>query len=178
MLLADTLRELLVQPTFLDHHRLQVTPGIGIVLVPDHGSTSADLLKRADLALYRAKDSGRNVAHLFYDSMQKAASDRLRMENDLRLALTRGEFSLYYQPQVDSRRNRIIGAIVAMAQNLNLTVIAEGVEKPLQLEFLEQLGCTLYQGYLFSAPLTFNAFEDHLRLPGSVLKGRQLNLLE
>jgi diguanylate cyclase (GGDEF)-like protein/PAS domain S-box-containing protein len=108
--LADTLRELLAEPMFLDGQRLQVTPSIGVALIPDHGSTPADLLKRADIALYRAKDSGRNTTQLFHSTMQKAASERLRLENDLRLALARGEFSLHYQPQVDARDDRIIGA--------------------------------------------------------------------
>jgi EAL domain-containing protein (putative c-di-GMP-specific phosphodiesterase class I) len=79
-------------------------------LIPDHGSTPADLLKRADIALYRAKDSGRNTTQMFHGSMQKAASERLRMETDLRLALARGEFSVHFQPQVDARDNRIVGA--------------------------------------------------------------------
>ena len=56
---------------FLDGHRLQVTPSIGVALIPDHGSTPADLLKRADIALYRAKDSGRNTIQMFHNSMQK-----------------------------------------------------------------------------------------------------------
>ncbi len=63
--LADTLRELLSEPMFLDGHRLQVTPSIGVALIPDHGTTPADLLKRADIALYRAKDSGRNTTQMF-----------------------------------------------------------------------------------------------------------------
>ena len=107
---ADTLRELLSEPMFLDGQRLQVTPSIGIALIPDHGSTPADLLKRADIALYRAKDSGRNTTQMFHTTMQKAASERLRMETDLRLALARGEFSLHYQPQIDARGHRIVGA--------------------------------------------------------------------
>ncbi|MGN8278279.1 EAL domain-containing protein [Pseudomonas sp. SMV71] len=108
--LADTLRELLSEPMSLDGQRLQVTPSIGMALIPDHGSTPADLLKRADIALYRAKDSGRNTSQMFHATMQKAASERLRMETDLRQALARGEFSLHFQPQVDARTNRIIGA--------------------------------------------------------------------
>jgi diguanylate cyclase (GGDEF)-like protein/PAS domain S-box-containing protein len=342
---ADTLRELLAQPMFLDGHRLQVTPSIGIALIPDHGATATDLLKRADIALYRAKDSGRNVTQIFHTSMQKAASDRLRLENDLRLALARGEFSLCYQAQVDGRDNRVIGAeallrwehpqmgnlpptqfiqvleesgmilevgawildeackaggkllrdgliderhfslcvnisprqfrqndfververslqvngmpsrllkleitegiviqniddtiakmrrlrklgvgfamddfgtgyssltylkrlpvdalkidqsfirdattdpndaeivraIVAMAQSLNLTVIAEGVEAIEQLLFLQQIGCHLYQGYLFSQPLGLEKFEALLRLSASGAESRQMNLLE
>ncbi len=63
----------------------------------------------------------------------------------------------------DPNDAEIIRAIVAMAQSLNLTVIAEGVEKPEQLEFLEQLGCHLYQGYLFSEPLPTNDFTHLLR---------------
>ena len=109
-LLSNTLRELLSEPMFLDGQRLQVTPSIGVALIPDHGSTPADLLKRADIALYRAKDSGRNTTQMFHNSMQRTASERLRMETDLRLALSRGEFSVHYQPQVDARDNRIVGA--------------------------------------------------------------------
>ncbi|MEQ4220281.1 putative bifunctional diguanylate cyclase/phosphodiesterase [Pseudomonas syringae] len=108
--LSDNLRELLAEPMFLDGHRLQVTPSIGMVLIPDDGSTPADLLKRADIALYRAKDSGRNTAQFFHSSMQKAVSQRLRMENDLRLALTRNEFHLHFQAQVDCRNQTLTGA--------------------------------------------------------------------
>ncbi len=107
---AEKLRHLLAEPMLLDGHRLQVTPSIGIALIPDHGNTPADLLKRADIALYRAKDSGRNTIQLFRSTMQEAASERLRLENDLRLALARGEFELYFQPQVDARNGKIIGA--------------------------------------------------------------------
>ena len=107
---ADTLRELLAEPMFLDGQRLQVTPSIGIALLPDHGITATDLLKRADIALYRAKDCGRNTSQLFDFSMQAAASERMNMESALRTALARNEFSLHFQPQVDARENRIVGA--------------------------------------------------------------------
>ena len=107
---ADKLRQLLAEPMLLDGHRLQVTPSIGVALIPDHGNTPADLLKRADIALYRAKDSGRNAIQLFRTTMQEAASVRLRLENDLRLALARGEFELHFQPQVDARDGKVVGA--------------------------------------------------------------------
>ena len=107
---ADKLRQLLAEPMLLDGHRLQVTPSIGVALIPDHGNTPADLLKRADIALYRAKDSGRNAIQLFRTTMQEAASARLRLENDLRLALERGEFELHFQPQVDARDGKVVGA--------------------------------------------------------------------
>jgi diguanylate cyclase (GGDEF)-like protein/PAS domain S-box-containing protein len=107
---AEKLRQLLAEPMLLDGHRLQVTPSIGVALIPDHGNTPADLLKRADIALYRAKDSGRNAIQLFRTTMQEAASARLRLENDLRLALARGEFELHFQPQVDARDGKVVGA--------------------------------------------------------------------
>ena len=107
---AEKLRSLLAEPMLLDGHRLQVTPSIGIALLPDHGDNPTDLLKRADIALYRAKDSGRNTIQMFRKSMQEAASERLRLENDLHLALARGEFELYFQPQVDARNGSVVGA--------------------------------------------------------------------
>ncbi|KPW38819.1 Sensory box/GGDEF domain/EAL domain-containing protein [Pseudomonas coronafaciens pv. atropurpurea] len=108
--LSDNLRVLLAEPMFLDGHRLQVTPSIGIVLIPDDGLTPADVLKRADIALYRAKDAGRNTSQFFHVSMQQAVSKRLQLENDLRMALTRNEFHLHFQAQVDCRDNQITGA--------------------------------------------------------------------
>ena len=108
--IANKLRQLLAAPMTLEGHRLQVTPSIGMALIPDHGDTPADILKRADIALYRAKASGRNTVQMFRRNMQEAASARLRLENDLRLALARGEFELYFQPQVDARSGQIIGA--------------------------------------------------------------------
>src|SRR5690606_11202373 len=112
--IADKLRGLISEPMLFDNHRLQVTPSIGIALIPDHGSTPDDLLKRADIALYRAKDSGRNALQMFRSTMQQAASERLRLESDMRQALTQNEFELYLQPQVDARNSRSIGAEVLL----------------------------------------------------------------
>lgn len=112
--IAEKIRAILSEPMVFDGHRLQVTPSIGIALIPDHGDTKADLLKRADIALYRAKDAGRNTIQIFRATMQEAASARLRLENDLRQALVRNEFLLHLQPQVDARDNRIVGAEVLL----------------------------------------------------------------
>ncbi len=141
--LAEKLRHLLAEPMLLDGHQLQVTPSIGIALIPDHGDTPSDLLKRADIALYRAKDSGRNCIQLFRNTMQKAASERLRMENDLRLALARGEFELHFQPQVDARNNQIIGT-EALLRWMHPTL---GMQSPaLFIHILEESGLILEVG--------------------------------
>ncbi|WP_410017105.1 PAS domain S-box protein [Pseudomonas sp. 5P_3.1_Bac2] len=107
--IAEKLRQLLIQPMLVDGHELQVTPSIGIALIPDHGDTPDDLVKRADIALYRAKDGGRNTVELFREAMQKQVSDRLRLQNELRCAMERDEFTLHFQPQVDASNNRVIG---------------------------------------------------------------------
>lgn len=111
---AEKLRTLLAEPMVFEGNQLQVTPSIGIALMPDHGETPADLLKRADIALYRAKDAGRNAIQLFRNTMQEAASARLQLENELRLALRRGEFELHLQPQVDARTDAMVGAEVLL----------------------------------------------------------------
>ncbi|WP_341305015.1 PAS domain S-box protein [Pseudomonas sp. TMP25] len=140
---AEKLRQLLAEPMLLDGHQLQVTPSIGIALIPDHGDTPSDLLKRADIALYRAKDSGRNTIQLFRNTMQKAASERLRLENELRLALARGEFELHFQPQVDARTNQIIGA-EALLRWMHPTL---GAQSPaLFIPILEESGLILEVG--------------------------------
>lgn len=140
---ADKLRMLLSEPMQLNGHRLQVTPSIGIALIPDHGRTPADLLKRADIALYRAKDSGRNAIQLFHNSMQHAASERLRLENELRLALARGDFELYFQAQVDARTDQIIGA-EALLRWVHPTL---GEQSPTQfIHVLEESGLILEVG--------------------------------
>ncbi len=140
---AEKLRSLLAEPMLLDGHRLQVTPSIGIALLPDHGDNPTDLLKRADIALYRAKDSGRNTVQVFQKTMQTVASERLRLESDLRLALPRNEFLLHFQPQVDSQSQRMVGAEVLLRwQHPTL-----GQQSPaLFIQILEESGLILEVG--------------------------------
>lgn len=115
--IAEKLRTLLAEPMMFEGNRLHVTPSIGMALLPDHGDTPADLLKRADIALYRAKAAGRNAIQLFRTTMQQAASARLQLESELRLALQRKEFELHLQPQVDARSGAVIGAEVLLRWN-------------------------------------------------------------
>jgi diguanylate cyclase (GGDEF)-like protein/PAS domain S-box-containing protein len=80
------------------HHS---SPSIGITLFYQHMHTLDELLKRADLAMYQAKNAGRNTLRFYDPEMQAAASARAVLELDMRLGLQRGEFSLHYQPVVD-----------------------------------------------------------------------------
>jgi len=87
-----------LQP-FVEHYS---TGSIGFVLFLGHGTSSEELLKRADLAMYQAKQAGRNVIRAFVPEMQEALNLRASLETDLRNALDRNELSLHYQVQVDA----------------------------------------------------------------------------
>ncbi len=97
------------EPFFIKDHDLQINASIGITLYPNDGSEPTTLLKNADLAMYRAKDMGRNNYQLFTPSMNEKANRRLEMENDMRFALKHDEFVIYYQPRIHLRSGKING---------------------------------------------------------------------
>ena len=91
-------------------HELVVTPSVGIAIGPGDADTVEELLKLADTAMYHAKKAGRNNYLYYAATMDTTGSSRLKLETDLRKALARNELALYYQPQVDVRSGRIVGA--------------------------------------------------------------------
>jgi diguanylate cyclase (GGDEF)-like protein/PAS domain S-box-containing protein len=86
-----------------------ITGSIGISMYPDDGIHAEVLLRQADIAMYRAKESGRNSFHFFTSEMQRRLDARVALEQGLHRALQRDEFVLHYQPQVDLRSGRIVG---------------------------------------------------------------------
>lgn len=106
---ADRVRAALSSPFECNGHRFVVTPSIGIAMYPNDGNDIEDLLVKADLAMYRAKEQGRN-GHAFYgDSMSIRSLGRLELEDDLRRAIEANDFTLYYQPKMDLATGAIIG---------------------------------------------------------------------
>jgi diguanylate cyclase (GGDEF)-like protein len=104
---ANRLLEAVSAPYVFDDHRLDISTSIGIALAPEHGTDVDQLIKSADLALYKAKLGGRNTYRLFEAAMGADADARRALEIDLRNALTRCEFELHYHPIVDIRTNEI-----------------------------------------------------------------------
>jgi EAL domain-containing protein (putative c-di-GMP-specific phosphodiesterase class I) len=86
-----------------------VSASIGIAISPDDGRDEADLIRKADMAMYHAKSEGRNNFQYYKDDMNKKAVSQLDMERRLKLATKNGEFQLYYQPQVSITDGSIIG---------------------------------------------------------------------
>jgi len=97
------------KPFIVGDHEIFVGTSIGISVFPDDGTDSETLIKNSDMAMYRAKEQGRNRYCLFNKSMNDEAAQRLTLENSLRKALQRGEFFLNYQPEMDVQNGRIIG---------------------------------------------------------------------
>ena len=107
---ASKLLKSLAAPYDIDGHELTVTPSIGITVFPDDGDNRDLLLKNADAAMYHAKENGRNSYQFFTRELNERAQLRLSLENDMRRALSRHEFSLFYQPQFDLHSGTLVGA--------------------------------------------------------------------
>jgi len=108
-LLSQRLLEIFRNPIELAGHEVLVTISVGIALVPTDGSIPDKLLKHADIALYRAKEEGRNASRFFEPEMDARLQQRKAFERELRLALTRDELELYYQPKVSLHNDEVAG---------------------------------------------------------------------
>lgn len=108
--IARRMLESLARPFALEGHEVSITASVGIAIFPTDGDSLDQLLKNSDTAMYQAKEQGRNNAQFYSATMNSQAEERLTLENDLRKALERQELIVHYQPQVDIRTNRIIGA--------------------------------------------------------------------
>jgi diguanylate cyclase (GGDEF)-like protein/PAS domain S-box-containing protein len=100
----------ILHPSFrVNGHELQVKANIGIALYPNDGDDAQTLLRNADLALRQAAEQGPNTYQFYTPTMNARAFERIALENSLNRALERGEFRIYYQPQVDLHTGQIVG---------------------------------------------------------------------
>jgi diguanylate cyclase (GGDEF)-like protein/PAS domain S-box-containing protein len=107
--IAKKILNSLNRPYQLADTSFQGSASLGIALFVEHPESVDDLLKRADLAMYQAKSSGRNTLQFFDPAMQKVANDRAALEIDLRHAIAENQLELYFQSQVDQDQ-KIVGA--------------------------------------------------------------------
>ena len=105
--LAERVRNAVKAPYELGDLRAVVNVSIGIAQAPDDAATSVELLKRADLALYKAKGDGRGTFRFFEADMDSRLRARRALETELRNAIVNNEFRLFYQPIVNVVENRI-----------------------------------------------------------------------
>lgn len=106
---ARKILDVISAPFYLEGHKIYITTSIGIALCP-HDGHEGDLLKKsADMAMYAAKEKGRNAYHFYSEQMGQQALERHHIEQELRLALEEGQFYLVYQPQFDLRTGQLTG---------------------------------------------------------------------
>jgi diguanylate cyclase (GGDEF)-like protein/PAS domain S-box-containing protein len=101
----------------IEEHLVQLTASVGVCIYPDYATDAKHLLKRADSAMYAAKENGRNQYQIFSESMLQETTERLTMEHALRHALANGELNLHYQPQI----SLMTGAVTGMEALLRWT---------------------------------------------------------
>jgi len=106
---AKKILETLTQPVHINEHELFITSSIGISMFPNDGGDSHTLLKKADVAMYRAKEKGKDNFQFYTSDDDNRAVERLTMETQLRRALVRDEFTLNFQPQLSLVNGEIIG---------------------------------------------------------------------
>lgn len=155
--LLDTLR----QPIVINGHEIFCTASIGITLYPDDAKNTEELLKNADLAMYRAKALGGDSYEFFTEELTKQSHQRLDMENKLRYALARNELSLHYQPQINIQSGDVCGfeALLRWEQS-ELGIIPPNVFVPI----LEETGLIIPVGeWVFE---TACAYARRLQLAG------------
>jgi diguanylate cyclase (GGDEF)-like protein len=114
---ATKLIEVMQEPFTVDTHEVRTTLSVGIAVHPHSGKTPEILIKNADLALYRAKWAGRNRFQFFSSDMDDEMQFRVRQEKELRLAIAREEFEVYYQPRLNLANGRITSAEALLRWN-------------------------------------------------------------
>jgi diguanylate cyclase (GGDEF)-like protein/PAS domain S-box-containing protein len=128
------------KPFLLSGKEVFTTPSIGISLYPGNGYDSDTLLKRADSALYQAKDRGRNTYQFFTEQHDGKMERRLNLEHGLRKALKNNELFLVYQPQVEFHTSKIMGVEALLRWNKN----SEGIVSPAEfIPIAEETGMIL-----------------------------------
>jgi diguanylate cyclase (GGDEF)-like protein len=114
---ATRIIDALTPPFTCAGHQFVVTPSIGIAMYPQDGKTGEELLMNADSAMYRAKAVGRNNFKFYSETMRTKSLHRLDLENLIRTAIEEQQFELHYQPKVDARTFRLVGAEALLRWN-------------------------------------------------------------
>ena len=123
---AEKLKGKLNEPFMLNQNQHKISTSMGITLFPDNNERPEALLQQADIAMYRSKASGRNTVSFFHSSMQEAADLRMNLEQDIRTAITSGQFILCYQPQFDAE-----GALLSAEALIRWEHLKKGILLPI-----------------------------------------------
>ena len=107
---ADRINKRLAKPWIIDSYKLFISGSIGIALYPKDGADNTSLMKHADIAMFEAKKNGRNQYAYFTEAVNQQIQHEIALGKEMKSALEKGEFELYYQPKVDSFSGEIYAA--------------------------------------------------------------------
>lgn len=160
---AQKILAAVVRPYIAGEHEFHLTASIGISTYPYDSEDMPGLLKNADIAMYRAKEQGKNNYQFYSAPMNVHTIERLALESDLRRALERDEFVLHYQPKVDIRSGRITG----MEALLRWQRPGRGLVAPAEfIPLAEDTGLIVPIGaWVLKAACTWNRALRELKLP-------------
>ena len=140
---AQNILVALKEPIKLKKHEVIVSTSIGITIAPEDANTTEKLMKNADLALYRAKEQGRDCYHYFTEELNQRALQQLIWEQELRHAIQFDEFTLYFQPQIDLKTNEV----VSVEALLRWHHPSKGLVRPLEfIDVAEETGLIIPMG--------------------------------
>lgn len=109
-MIANRITDAFVEPFSLNKNSIYVTGSLGVSIFPEHGNSSTELLKHADIAMYEAKKQGKNAFMFYSPTMNVDAKERLELESDIRKAFKNNEFIVFYQPVMNINTKKIVGA--------------------------------------------------------------------
>ncbi|AYR20134.1 putative bifunctional diguanylate cyclase/phosphodiesterase [Alcaligenes faecalis] len=173
---AQTLINVLATPYDFTGQSFETNISVGVVLAPTHGTSAENILSAADLALYKAKSSGKGCYEVFSPTLREVAVARRSFERELRLAFENGEFELFYQPQVSTHTRLLIGAEALIRWNHPtrglltplsfIDVLNEKQSAPAIGEWILQTACRQAARWQATIPdfrIGVNLFEAQLR---------------
>ena len=131
---AVRILDLMREPIFVGGQECFVTASVGIAMYPRDGLTVADLFRNSDIAMYSVKEQGRNAATLFRPQLAGKGREKLELESALHKAIERNELVLHYQPKVDVRAAKMVGAEALMRWERNGVLVPPGEFIPLAEE--------------------------------------------
>jgi len=108
--IAQNILDVLKKPLLINEHHFHITTSIGITIAPTDSTDAETLLRFADIAMYKAKNNGRDNYAFYTQDLSKKAQERIHLEEDLHKAIKNNEFELYYQSQINASTKQIIGA--------------------------------------------------------------------
>lgn len=168
---ARKLVDMFKVPFKINEQDIYTTVSIGISIFPDDGTTHDQLMQCADMAMYQAKEDGRNIFRFFSPEMRRISEEQMLISNHLRYALAKKELYLVYQPKIDISKGRIVGAEALLRwNNSELGEISPYVFIPLaeNLGIIDELGRWVLEQACLEAMFWQDLSEDRLKISVNV----------